>query len=203
MRGKVAQFLPQDSCPACGQGFAKGRGLEIHLSKSYQCDVYAEELRELRSRRLQEADEGNELDGKMDVDEVGDADELDVQMEHGDEANARVDPLDLLPSPEFAIRLDDLNRGQSPSPSPTRVEEYETAGKSYGPGSSFFETLESRDSSEMRQARDANPYWPFEDEKEWELGLWLIETGLSQKAITNFLKLNYVSAHRLAGQTLD
>jgi hypothetical protein len=41
------------------------------------------------------------------------------------------------------------------------------------------------------KAGDA-PWMPFESENEWELARWLMTSGVSQKQIDEFLKLNKV-----------
>ena len=45
---------------------------------------------------------------------------------------------------------------------------------------------------DIRRARLKNPYYPFVDRDEWELGKFLCE-NFSQGQITRFLKLGWVS----------
>jgi hypothetical protein len=62
----------------------------------------------------------------------------------------------------------------------------------YGSPIGTFQTRHERQ-CEHDRARRVGPWHPFEDQDEWELAKWLIESGLSQSEIENFLKLNVVS----------
>jgi hypothetical protein len=91
----------------------------------------------------------------------------------------------------------------SPPTSPTRVtiedvvedegyrwiETYpEPAGSTHGQNLSKFESLRNEQITE-----GSAPWHPFESEEEWELGRWLMTSGISQKKIDSFLKLHKVS----------
>jgi hypothetical protein len=100
-----------------------------------------------------------------------------------------------LPSPA-STNTSRTSSASSSSSSNVRTDFYPLAGKDYGSGLDFFKTLESRDSDRVKYARSLNPYWPFSNHEEWELGLWLIRSRLSQNQINQFLKLKYVSFRR-------
>lgn len=54
--------------------------------------------------------------------------------------------------------------------------------------------LDRLDEDEYADRRKENPYYPFEDEGEWDLGRFLVE-NLNQTQINKFLKLKWVSAN--------
>jgi hypothetical protein len=69
------------------------------------------------------------------------------------------------------------------------IENYpEPAGNTHGQDLSKFESLRKEQISE-----GSAPWFPFESEDEWELGRWLMTSGISQKKIDSFLKLHKVS----------
>lgn len=47
-------------------------------------------------------------------------------------------------------------------------------------------------SAELKEEQLPNPWFPFENQDEWELGSWLSKSGLSQSAIDKYLKLSIV-----------
>lgn len=55
-----------------------------------------------------------------------------------------------------------------------------------------------RTSFEVRTAENEKegkmPWYPFESQEEWELGRWLMTSGVSQSKINSFLKLDMVSS---------
>ncbi len=107
---------------------------------------------------------------------------------------------------------DNLNRDTSPdqngSPSKCRrvtveeVPDIEAGGLPHHPwvedfpgkagtplrdGVTYFETIHAH-----KDAAAESPWSPFESEEEWQLAQWLITSGLSQKAIDDYLKLPIV-----------
>lgn len=66
---------------------------------------------------------------------------------------------------------------------------YPQSGYVYGVGRNMLDKLED-DQYAYRQK--INPYYPFHDEGEWELGKFLVE-NLTQTQITKFLKLRWVN----------
>lgn len=47
-------------------------------------------------------------------------------------------------------------------------------------------------SAGLKAGQSPNPWFPFENQDEWELGSWLSKSGLSQSAIDKYLKLPIV-----------
>jgi len=86
-----------------------------------------------------------------------------------------------------------LRQGPSVSPSqvPTTGRYHPTSGYIYGVGKNLFDQL---DDNEYADQRKENPYYPFMDEGEWELGKFLVE-NLNQTQINKFLKLKWVCTH--------
>jgi hypothetical protein len=68
------------------------------------------------------------------------------------------------------------------------IENYpKAAGSTHGQDLSKFESLKKEQTNE-----GSAPWFPFESEDEWELGRWLMTSGISQKKIDSFLKLHKV-----------
>ncbi|KAG1891770.1 uncharacterized protein F5891DRAFT_1197466 [Suillus fuscotomentosus] len=64
---------------------------------------------------------------------------------------------------------------------------YPQSGYVYGVGKNMLDKLED---DQYAYRRKINPYYPFHDEGEWELGKFLVE-NLTQTQITKFLKLRW------------
>ena len=68
--------------------------------------------------------------------------------------------------------------------------EFSTAGKIYGHMKTFVDRFnDDKHASYWTQ----NPYYPFADQEEWELGSFLLGSGLSIQKVDEFLKLKLVS----------
>lgn len=105
------------------------------------------------------------------------------------------------PPPEF-MDTDDA----PPSPPPTNSEplwhtttilpnpelfrtEFPAAGKIYGRAKSFIDRFHE---DKHATYRVQNPYYPFADQEEWELGSFLLGSGMSMQKVDEFLKLKLV-----------
>jgi len=65
-------------------------------------------------------------------------------------------------------------------------------------GSTKGECRTSFEKQRDQQRVEGCPPWaPFESQKEWELGRWLMTSGVSQKKMDSFLKLESVRIYRL------
>lgn len=209
-RGKHSNGLQRRRCLRCGKGYEARRGYAIHLAKMSHCrawargnigrlstvDVVVKDVETIGSDsdhdghvdvanagidRMLVAEEEVEIPLPIDVDELSDAeDEMGCSSPTSDFSRADLRP----PVPPMCL----------PSRMVTKV--YPNAGADFGIGKSFFEILEERDPPEWTRARGSNPYWPFDNEEEWELALWMVDVGLSHSDITSFLKLKYVCAGR-------
>ncbi|KAI0730422.1 hypothetical protein C8Q76DRAFT_566105, partial [Earliella scabrosa] len=82
------------------------------------------------------------------------------------------------------------DEGDSDIPSNPWVEDFpQPVGTTYGEDATYFEHFRR-----MKEAKGEHPWMPFESEEEWELARWLMTSGLSKKAIDDYLKLKIVSA---------
>ena len=81
-------------------------------------------------------------------------------------------------------------QGFTVPPGQTSTRQYHpNYGHIYGIGKNMLDQL---DEDEYAGPRKENPYYPFEDEGEWDLGRFLVE-NLNQTQINKFLKLKWVS----------
>ena len=63
------------------------------------------------------------------------------------------------------------------------------AGKIYGRTKSFIDRLND---NQYASHRVQNPYYPFADQEEWELGSFLLCSGMSMQKVDEFLRLKLV-----------
>ena len=75
-----------------------------------------------------------------------------------------------------------------PHPQPFRTE-FPTAGKIYGCTKSFIDRFHD---DKYASYRAQNPYYPFADQEEWELGSFLLSSGMSMQKVDEFLRLKLV-----------
>jgi hypothetical protein len=73
---------------------------------------------------------------------------------------------------------------------------YPEAAHVYGTGHKFMDVF---DADKYANERKENLYYPFASKQDWEMGAWLLRSGLSMPAIDQFLRLQLVSyiSHRL------
>jgi len=87
--------------------------------------------------------------------------------------------------PEYAIP----NQAHPESPH----MEFSTAGKIFGSTKSFIDRFHD---DKYASYRVQNPYYPFADQEEWELGSFLLGSGMSMQKVDEFLKLKLVFCFR-------
>ena len=93
--------------------------------------------------------------------------------------------------PQGALRFDDLAADDN---EPVAVEEiFKNAGKGYGQQETLFKALHKK----QLEKGQGNVYYPFSCYQDFELGVWLQESGLSQTQIDKYLKLEYVRNHSI------
>lgn len=93
--------------------------------------------------------------------------------------------------------LDDFSNTQQPSSPPhhqssVRRVEFSGAAKTYGQTKTFMERF---DDDEHSGLRTTNTYYPFAGKDEWELGSFLLSSGLSMRKINDFLRLKMVTTN--------
>jgi hypothetical protein len=70
------------------------------------------------------------------------------------------------------------------------IDSYPDCAQTYGKGYTFLDLFNSDNNSKHRAT---NPYYPFSSWKDWEVGSWLLRSGLSMGKIDSFLSLEMVS----------
>jgi hypothetical protein len=97
-----------------------------------------------------------------------------------------MDDMPLSPSP---LAVDPgLTEDMVPGPQRPHVK-FPTAGKIYGHTTTFIDRLnDDKYASHCVQ----NPYYPFADQEEWELGSFLLCSGMSMQKVDEFLRLKLV-----------
>jgi hypothetical protein len=66
---------------------------------------------------------------------------------------------------------------------------YPGAARVYGKGHTFMDVF---DADQFANERKENLYYPFASKQDWEIGSWLLRSGLSMPAIDQFLRLQLV-----------
>ena len=73
------------------------------------------------------------------------------------------------------------------------IEFFPGAAQTFTGGSTF---LDQFDADEFSSYRSSNIYYPFASRGDWQLGSWLLHSGLSMGAINAFLSLDLVRSYR-------
>ena len=96
---------------------------------------------------------------------------------------------DMQPSPPSANPEPPSDTASNhPHPQPFCTE-FPAAGKIYGRAESFVDRLRN---DKYASFRLQNPYYPFADKDEWELGSFLLGSGMSMQKVDEFLRLKLV-----------
>ena len=102
-------------------------------------------------------------------------------------------PPDAIDDLEPIIDMDDAPL--SPPPVGSEVDPqlhrmgFPAASKTYGRGKSFVDCLNN---DKFAPYRVQNPHYPFADQEEWELGSFLLRSGMSLQKVDEFLRLKLV-----------
>ncbi len=94
-----------------------------------------------------------------------------------------------------------LAPGPAPHPNPPPHRKDDNVEISYHPnapkkGQKGLDLFESIDQGEDSSFRKDNPYHPFDDRRDYQLGSWLTRANLSMKEMDAFLALDFVSLNR-------
>src|ERR1700679_1149001 len=175
----------QYQCKYCGATTLTSHGLHLHIMQTKRCRTRME-------AETESSESANDCPVAATANDL--SEDSDILMNEIDNNS----PLD--PNPVNDFLMDENNPPPGPNPiNETEVvedeEEYrwietypEPAGNTHGQDLSKFESLRKVQISE-----GSAPWFPFESEDEWELGRWLMTSGISQKKINSFLKLHKVS----------
>ncbi|KAG1800382.1 uncharacterized protein HD556DRAFT_1430435 [Suillus plorans] len=182
-------------CPSCGKGgFKNDVAVARHMSQPRSgCSTWLQDLVCLRS----EPD-----DSRMDSD-----DEPNISMDMDDGPN-----IPDIESGGFGD-WDQMSRGSTggsesqgmPTHNSEVIDSYPDCAQTYGNGYTFLDLFNSDSNSKHRAT---NPYYPFSSRKDWEVGSWLLRSGLSMGKIDSFLSLeliktlplSFLSAKELRGR---
>ena len=85
-------------------------------------------------------------------------------------------------------------------PQSSSIEYFLGAAQTYRGGSAFINKFHA---DEFSNHRASNIYYPFASAGDWELGLWLLRSGLSMNAINSFLSLDLVCCFYLASSAMS
>jgi len=109
----------------------------------------------------------------------------DFSMEVSMDCSAGSAPVEMQPLQEAP----GIDNSDAKSNGPVAVEEiYENAGRRYGQQEPLFKALHKK----QLEKGQGNIYYPFSCYEDFELAVWLHESGLSQTQIDKYLKLAYV-----------
>ena len=159
-------------CPDCGKRFANKTNVLRHMNRpSSACGSFINFRNSHRpyagSQIVQESDLFNE-------------DQPDLQEEIPEWECDGVD---------FNMR-DDVSTGTPFPEAPSNVEYYPGVSSTYGQGTTFISEFFN---DKYAHLRHKNIFYPFASQEDWQLGLWLLRSGLSMAAIDSFLSLELVS----------
>jgi len=161
-------------CPDCGKRFANKTNVLRHMNQpSSACGHsfmnFQNSYQPYASRTAPKPDLFNEaqLDGQEEIPEW-ERDEVDFNMP--DDASTQS------LCPEAA----------------SNFEYYPGASSTYGQGTTFMSDFFT---DKYAYLRHENIFYPFASQEDWQLGSWLLRSGLSMAAINSFLSLELVSTY--------
>ncbi|KAG1865025.1 hypothetical protein DFJ58DRAFT_714811 [Suillus subalutaceus] len=155
-------------CPSCGKGgFKNDVAVARHMSQPRSgCSMWLQDLACFRP----ESD-----DSRMDSD-----DEPNISMDMDDGPN--------IPDIESGSTGGSESQGM-PTHNSEVIDSYPDCAQTYGKGYTFLDLFNSDNNSKHRAM---NPYYPFSSRKDWEVGSWLLRSGLSMGKIDSFLSLEMI-----------
>ncbi|KIM65973.1 hypothetical protein SCLCIDRAFT_38914, partial [Scleroderma citrinum Foug A] len=167
----IACIRKTSFCPDCGKWFANKTNVLRHMNQpSSACSSFINFWNSHRpyagSRIVQESDLFNE-------------DQPDLQEEIPEWECDGVD---------FNMR-DDASTGTPFPEAPSNVEYYPGASSTYGQGTTFISEFFN---DKYAHLRHENIFYPFASQEDWQLGSWLLRSGLSMAAIDSFLSLELI-----------
>lgn len=88
---------------------------------------------------------------------------------------------------------DQVHDEQTPTRDSEVMDSYPDCAQSYGRGYTFLDLFNVDENSKHCVT---NPYYPFSGQRDWEVGSWLLHSGLSMGKIDSFLSLEMVSSNK-------
>ena len=159
-------------CPSCGKcGFTNHGTVSRHMTQPKSgCSSWFDDLVHIWQELLIRNGDGghNDLQAMSIDDQPGSRDGCDPLVDRDDQM--------------FDGALDR-------DPQSSSIEYFPGATQTYRGGSAFIDKFHV---DEFGNHRVSNIYYPFTSAGDWELGLWLLRSGLSMNAINSFLSLDLV-----------
>lgn len=169
----------QAHCPRCGKEFANHTNVLKHMNQPIsKCRFYYENAAHFHEPSNIPTTFANQSMATMDQD-----------FSRAEEYEEYHTPLTTQPD---AMDIDTTNLPPPSSSSkamPYFQENHSAASHIFGQGKTFMDGFYEDQFSEYRKE---NLYYPFASDKEWELALFLLRSGLSMASIDQFLKLELV-----------
>ena len=172
-KGKIARARKTSFCPDCGKQFANKTNVLRHMNqpsnacgKSVMNGISFQPHTTSRAAQARDLFNQAQLDGLEEILEW-ERDEIDFDM------------------PDVSTH--------SPFPEAvSNIEYYPGASSTYGQGTTFMSEFFT---DKYAHLRHENIFYPFASQEDWQLGSWLLRSGLSMAAIDSFLSLELVSTH--------
>ncbi len=190
--------------PNCLKDFPTSRAAFVHLGNSTKCKSW-EKIS--ISRRFEETSDSEDTESTPDVTVVKlpwrkikplpeRAPKFEFQVPIIPEDQAPTDRGET--NGETSAPLESASHlpPTTPSVQPSRViDEHPNAGYAFGSGQTILDQIRED------PQRQENMFHPFRDSDDFEMGAWLIQSGISMAEIDNFLKLPWVGkSSRLVAQ---
>ena len=157
-------------CPSCGKGgFTSPKAVSRHMSQPKSgCSTWFDNL-----VRIHE--------------------DLQAGSSHDDPNGLRTAPNDKPPGHLGKYNQQDndemLDGTQKEDPQSNSIEYFLGAGKTYSGRSTFLDKFHM---DEFNSCQSSNIYYPFASRGDWQLGSWLLCSGLSMSAVDTFLSVDLV-----------
>jgi len=166
----VNTLMPR--CPSCGKGgFATHNAISRHMSQQKSgCSTWFDNLVRIHEDLLGRDHDGpNHSPHTTSIDEqFGDIGEYNPWVNSDEEM------------------LDGTREDNSES---SPIEYFPGAAQAFVGGSTFLDRFEA---DQFSNCRSSNIYYPFASRGDWQMGSWLLRSGLSMSAINTFLSLDLV-----------
>ncbi|KAG1899631.1 uncharacterized protein F5891DRAFT_1189439 [Suillus fuscotomentosus] len=159
-------------CPSCGKGSFKDHvAVARHMSQPRSgCNTWLQNLICL--------DESNN---------PVNMDESDIRVNNSDMESGGFENWDKVFQ---GSRMEDqVHDEQTPTRDSEVMDSYPDCAQSYGRGYTFLDLFNMDENSKHRVT---NPYYPFSGQRDWEVGSWLLHSGLSMGKIDSFLSLEMI-----------
>ena len=158
-------------CPSCGKGgFATHDAVSRHMSQPRSgCSTWSDGLIRICEDLSMDPDGSNHRHTTHEQLGQGIVDEFGPCQVDGDE--------------EMLDTADEDDSESNP------IEYFPGAAQAFQGGSTFLNKFAA---DEFSNHRSSNTYYPFASRGDWQMGSWLLRSGLSMSAINTFLSLDLV-----------